>query len=160
VDLYTPLLFYWARRMGLQSHDAAALVQDVFAVLLKKLPEFRYQRDKSFRSWLRTVTQNKWRDKCRSKGPAADGSLGDFADNKPADDFWEAEYQQELIRRALEIMQTDFQPATWKACWELVVSGRPAAAVAAELGLTENAVYLAKARVLRRLRQEFAEILE
>ena len=57
-------------------------------------------------------------------------------------------------------MQTDFQPATWKACWETVVAGRHAADVAAELGLSENAVYLAKARVLRRLREELAELLD
>ncbi len=57
-------------------------------------------------------------------------------------------------------MHTDFQPSTWKACWELIVAGRPAAEIAAELGLSENAVYLAKARVLRRLRQELAGLLE
>ena len=56
VELYTPLLFYWGRRAGLQSADAADLVQDVFEVLLRKLPEFQYDRQKSFRSWLRTVT--------------------------------------------------------------------------------------------------------
>ena len=56
VELYTPLLFYWGRRAGLQSADAADLVQDVFEVLLHKLPEFQYDRQKSFRSWLRTVT--------------------------------------------------------------------------------------------------------
>jgi RNA polymerase sigma-70 factor, ECF subfamily len=53
-------------------------------------------------------------------------------------------------------MQAEFQPATWKACWECAAVGRPAAEVAAELGMTVNAVYLATSRVLRRLRQELA----
>jgi RNA polymerase sigma-70 factor (ECF subfamily) len=57
-------------------------------------------------------------------------------------------------------MQADFQPTTWKACWEHVVAGRPAAEVAAELGITVNAVHLARARVLRRLRQELEGLIE
>ena len=68
--------------------------------------------------------------------------------------LWEAEYQQSLAGRALCIMRSDFQETTWKACWEMVVAGRPAAEVAAELGLTVGAVYAAKFRVLERLRRE------
>ena len=70
--------------------------------------------------------------------------------------YIEEDYRRQLVARALQLMQADFQPATWRACWELVVHGRPAREVAAELGLTPNAVYLAKARVLARLRQELA----
>src|SRR4051812_5915230 len=55
VQIYTPLLYSWARHLGLQSHDAAELVQDVFLVLIQKLPEFQYDPAKSFRGWLRTV---------------------------------------------------------------------------------------------------------
>jgi RNA polymerase sigma-70 factor (ECF subfamily) len=66
----------------------------------------------------------------------------------------EKEYQQYLVCRALQVMKTDFQPTTWKAFWEHVCLGRPAAEVASELGMTVKAVYLAKARVLRRLREE------
>ena len=150
VELYTPLLYYWARRMALQQHDAADLVQEVFARY--KLPKFRYDKGKSFRSWLRTVTMNKWREKCRRAEPTGDGSLGDLADSDSADEVWDAEYQHVVMRRALEIMQADFQPATWKACWALVVEARSAAEASGELGLSENAVYLAKNRVLRRLR--------
>ena len=57
-------------------------------------------------------------------------------------------------------MKTEFQPTTWQACWEHVVTGRPAAAVAQQLGITVNAVYLAKSRVLRRLRQELEGLLD
>ena len=65
-----------------------------------------------------------------------------------------------LARRALELMRTEFETNTWRACWESVVSERAAADIAAELGITVNAVYLAKSRVLRRLREEFADLLE
>jgi RNA polymerase sigma-70 factor (ECF subfamily) len=57
-------------------------------------------------------------------------------------------------------MQADFAPATWKACWETVVEGRAPEEVARELGVSENAVYLAKCRVLRRLRQELTGLVE
>ena len=70
------------------------------------------------------------------------------------DTFMEKEYRDYLIGRALQVMRTDFQPTTWRACWEHVAQGRPVAEVAAELGISVRAVYLAKARVLRRLRKE------
>jgi RNA polymerase sigma-70 factor (ECF subfamily) len=64
------------------------------------------------------------------------------------------------VARAIELMQADFQPATWKAFWEFVVNGRPAADIARELDLTPNAIYLARGRVLQRLRQELDGLLE
>jgi RNA polymerase sigma-70 factor (ECF subfamily) len=164
VELYTPFLYHCARRLGLRSEDAADLVQDVFAVLVRKLPEFTYDRDKSFRSWLRTVVLNKWRENYRRRVPQpaeAPGPLpDDLAGSDPNDAFTEAEYRQYLMARALKIMQAQFQPTTWKACWEHTVSGRPAAEVAAELGISEGAVYVAKHRVLRRLRQELEGLLD
>ena len=159
VNLYTPLLFYWGRRLGLQETDAADLVQDVFALLVKKLPRFDYQRDRSFRGWLRTVMYNQWRKK-RAERLVTDAGLSGMADPAPATDVGEVEFQQQLTVRALQLMQTEFQPSTWKACWETVVCDRPAAEVACELGMSVNAVYLARGRVLRRLRQELEGMLE
>ena len=57
-------------------------------------------------------------------------------------------------------MEADFTPETWQAFWEVTVNGRPAAEVAASLGTTVNAVYLARGRVLRRLRTELAGLLD
>ena len=163
VDLYTPLLFYWARRLGCPRDDAADLVQDVLTRLVRKLPEFRYDRHKTFRGWLRTVTRNVWRNRRRraelprEAGPAA---LDDLAGPDPADELRDAEYWQWLVGRALELMRSEFRPTTWRACWEHVVGGRPAAEVAAELGVSVGAVYMAKSRVLSRLRQELAGLLD
>src|SRR6516225_8631890 len=67
VQLYTPLLYYWARHLGLQPNAAADLVQDVLTALVQKLPEFVYDRDKSFRNWLRTLTLNRWRNNRRRR---------------------------------------------------------------------------------------------
>src|SRR5690242_20425775 len=68
VQLYTPLIFYWGRRCGLQPDDSADLTQEVFATLVQKLPGFTYEQHKSFRSWLRSVTLNHWRDRQRRAG--------------------------------------------------------------------------------------------
>lgn len=163
VELYTPLLFSWARRSGETDHDAADLVQEVFVVLLQTLPKFDYDRAGSFRRWLRTLLMNKLRDRKRREvrlGSAlqqvpADAELPDAAEL-----FSEAEYQAELARQALRLMQDQFETNTWKACWETVVRSRSAAEVARELGMTENAVYIAKCRVLRRLRQQLSGLFE
>jgi RNA polymerase sigma-70 factor (ECF subfamily) len=163
VRLYTPLLFYWARRLGLREADAADLVQEVFAVLVQKLPTFRYDQHRSFRSWLRTVLLNKWRNSLRRASGARTAGphgLSQVADSEDPEALVEAEYRQHLLSNAFDLMQREFSVKTWKACWEHVVVGRPAAEVAAELGIVTGAVYVAKARVLARLRQELAGLLE
>lgn len=155
VRLYTPLLHAWACRMGLQSADAEDLVQDVFMVLVKKLPDFNYERCKSFRGWLRVLIRNKLRERLRRAAlpmDAGDG-LGQLA-APAAEAFWESEYREHLIGQALRIVRQDFQPATWQAFWEHVVKNKPARQVAVELGLTCGAVYAAKVRIMARLREE------
>src|SRR5262245_58801994 len=67
VRIYTPFIYYWGRKAGLQPADASDLVQEVFALMVRKLPEFRYDTGRSFRGWLRTVTLNKWREKNRRR---------------------------------------------------------------------------------------------
>ncbi len=164
VDLYTPLIYSWARRVGLQEPDAADLVQEVFAVLVQKMPDFPYDRHRSFRSWLKTVTLNRWRDRCRRLAVRPNEVAGtyplDQIESAAEESFGEEEYRKQLVARALELMQAEFQPTTWKACWEFVVAGRPAAEVARQFGISENAVHLAKGRVLRRLRRELDGLLE
>jgi RNA polymerase sigma-70 factor, ECF subfamily len=164
VELYAPLLYFWACRLHLQAADAADLVQEVFLAVLRKMPEFRLEQHRSFRAWLRTLTHNKWCDLCRRRGAALRGAddrgLAGASVPDAVADLCEAEYRRHLVGRALRVMQAEFQPTTWRACWEVVVSGRAAAAVAAELGLSVAAVYAAKYRVLRRLRQELRGLLD
>jgi RNA polymerase sigma-70 factor (ECF subfamily) len=164
VKLYTPLLWQWVRRLGSHGQDADDVVQEVFTVLVQKMPEFQYDPDKRFRGWLWTVTANKVREKQRRQQVAVPGAgqdaLAEAAGPDGAEAVSEAEYQQYVVRRALQLMQAEFQPTTWKAFWECVVTDRPGGEVAAELGLSIDAVYAAKSRVLRRLRQELAGLLD
>jgi RNA polymerase sigma-70 factor (ECF subfamily) len=163
VDLYGPLLLYWARRAGLSEEDAADAVQDLFIRLVEELPRFTYDPGRRFRGWLYTVARNHLRNRLtrsRHVPIAGDASPDDLPGPDPAADVWEREHRQFLVRRALEVMRADFEPATVQACWQLVVEGRPAAEVGAALGLSANAVYLARLRVLRRLRQELEGLLD
>src|SRR5262249_23520522 len=123
-----------------------------------KLPEFSYDPSQSFRGWLRNITRNKWRERCRRFGSQpdrnGDSGLAEAFDSDPFLRFEEADYRQQLVRRALRIIESDLDQTTWKACWEMVVSERRAAEIAAELGVSVDVVYSAKSRVLRRLREE------
>jgi RNA polymerase sigma-70 factor (ECF subfamily) len=163
VELYTPFLLEGARRAGLQAQDAADLVQDVFMAVLQELPRFNYDKSKSFRGWLRTVARRKWANRQRGRGKLTEvqeAALADVAGPEDLEAFWDAEHHKRLTTRALELMQAEFEPTTWKACWEFVAQSRPAADVGAELGLSENAVYIAKWRVMRRLREELQGLLD
>lgn len=162
VRLYTPLLFYWARRLGLHGPDADDLVQEVFLTLVQKLPGFSYDRTRSFRGWLRVILVNRWHDGHRHKAlpPGANSRVEDVAGPDTAGVVEEAEYRDYLIGRALRLMRDEFEPTTWRACWEYAVKGRPVAEVAAELGVSVAVVYSAKCRVLRRLRIELEGLLD
>jgi RNA polymerase sigma-70 factor (ECF subfamily) len=162
VHLYSPLLFGWARQVGLNEGDACDLVQDVFVILLKELPHFEHDPAHSFRAWLKTVVLNRWRNqiKRQERAPAQPGN--DILATVPAPNdslFEEQEYRRQLLSRALGLLRDEFQPTTWKAFHEHGLSGRPAAVVAAELTMTVGAVYAAKCRVLGRVREYLSGLL-
>jgi RNA polymerase sigma-70 factor (ECF subfamily) len=166
VELYTPLLFHWSLRTGLKESESEDLVQEIFAVLLSKLQTFERHRDGSFRKWLQVVTVNKCKERFRRKHlPAANGHgdadpLSAVADPNTLTIFWEDEYRQQLIQRAMQIMESDFSEKVWQSCWRHVLQNRPAAEVAEELGITANAVRVYSSRVLARLRTELRELLD
>jgi RNA polymerase sigma-70 factor (ECF subfamily) len=163
VSLYTPLLYHWAKATGLRGSEAEDLVQDVFTTLITALPKFTYDRSQSFRGWLRTIVVNRCRDRFRHRQHESPSLLTQQWDGQSPDKIRtleEHEYRSLLACRALELMRSEFEEATWRACFECTVNDRPAADVAEQLGLSVNAVYVAKSRVLRRLRQELDGLWE
>ena len=162
VDLYTPLIFYWARKTGLQTQDASDLVQDVLSVVFQKIPTFKYDRGKSFRGWLRIVTLNKHREHCRkiSLGAveARQSELAKIAES--AESIWDLNYKQKLVAQAMRLMEPEFQPATWAALREFVLSEIPAGELAEKHGVSVWTIYAAKSRLLSRLRKEMEGLLE
>jgi RNA polymerase sigma-70 factor, ECF subfamily len=167
MSLYAPLVDHWARMAGLQDADVADVRQEVFLAVARKLSEFHHDHPgDTFRGWLRRITQSKlsdyWR-KVRGGPPAGNAAEQLVQLAAPAADSSEAEVAQEiqiLYRRALELLQREFEARTWQAFWRVVIDGQPPGDVAEELGITANAVYLAKGRVLARLREEFAGAIE
>jgi RNA polymerase sigma-70 factor (ECF subfamily) len=163
VEIYTPLLYTWAGRLGLSADDAADLVQDVLTLLVQKLPAFAYQPEQRFRGWLWTLTLNQCRARQRRRALPVDadkGQLAEVAAPEGVEGVDEAEYRDYVVGRVLRLIQNEFQESTWRAFWENVAEDRPAAEVADRLGMTVAAVYAAKARVLRRLRQEVHLLLD
>jgi RNA polymerase sigma-70 factor (ECF subfamily) len=163
VRLYTPLLLVWAQRQGLQAADAEDLVQEVLVKLLRELPEYRRGEGQSFRGWLFRSTVNQCLDFRRRRAtralPGAEG-LAQAADPAGPPHLEEAEYRRLLVRRGLDLIRGDFNETTWAAFQGVLVQGGLVADVAARLSITANAVYLARHRVLTRLRQELDGLLE
>lgn len=156
VALYTPLMRRWASRLRASGQDSDDLAQEVLVAVVRAMPEFQYDAKRRFRGWLWTVTKNKWRELLRRRAVTNRDAVA--LDEQPIDDPVEAtdaaEYHRYLVGRAVNLMKAEFQPTTWQAFLETTVEDRPAALVASRLGITVGAVYAAKARVLRRLRQE------
>ena len=168
VELYSPLLALWCRRWGLQHADAENVVQDSFAALSRSVGQLRLDRTgATFRGWLWTVALNKARDVWREAaagevgvGGSAAGRWLECVEAEPDDTPSNEVEQAALVRRALELLACEFQPNTWQAFLQVVLDGRCPADVATELGMTPNAVYVAKSKVLTRLRSEYAGLFE
>lgn len=161
VELYTPLLFRWARRAGFPQAEAADLVQDVLLQLVKSLPGSGFDPKKGrFRSWLKTIVLNRARDLWAKRRPDPVDPQALVPEPVDPPDFWDAEYDRLLLDRAFAVMRREFEETTWRACWEHLTSNRTAREIGAELGLSEAAVYTAKSRVLKRLRQELQALLD
>jgi RNA polymerase sigma-70 factor (ECF subfamily) len=154
--LYGPFVYGRCRRLGLQAADAEDVTQEVFRTVAARVADFRHGRDAdTFRGWLAAILRHKlgdWIRRQQATAVAAGDRLATVADPVPADPEAEAGELAALCRRALALIEGEFAPATWRAFWATAVDGRSPGDVAAELGLTRNATYVAKSRVLSRLR--------
>ncbi len=175
VAVFSPIVYRWCRQTGLSGQDASDLVQDVFSSVARGIGGFqRAKAEGSFRSWLATITRNRIRDHYRrlAKQPQAMGgtdALGqlhqipqvladDSLDDASLDSISEANLNQSLPGRILELVQSEFEPTTWQAFWLTTVEGNAASDVAQQLELNVASVYQAKSRVLRRFRQRMQEL--
>ncbi len=159
VELYSPLLFAWAKRLGLQASDAADLVQDVFLLLLRKLPEFEYDATRSFHAWLKTVFVNQYRLRLRNRVPVPIDGAADGIAVEAAGPFDDPEYRHYLIKKAFALVAREFTPMQQSAFQEYVLRERPPEDVARELGIRPGTIYGIKSKILSRLRQELRGML-
>jgi RNA polymerase sigma-70 factor (ECF subfamily) len=166
--LYSPLVRHWCRQAGVPKYEIPDASQEVFAAVASSLGTFRSDHPgTTFRAWMRAIARRRlWRRARRRCEPAVGGTdLQKRLEQVPApadeDELELSESPVEvtgLYRRALRQVQHQFEDRTWTAFWRVTVENRSPAEVAAELGITANAVRQAKSRVLRRLREEMGEL--
>lgn len=171
VELYSPLVYTWCRQHGLSSHDAADVLQEVFRAVHRTVGKFRRERPSdSFRGWLWTITRNKVRDHFRALanrpnpagGTDAHMRFAELPEEEPPTDpsIAAGDGQSSPFYGAMELVRAEFEDKTWKAFWQVTVEEKTTADVAESLGITVNAVRLAKSRVLRRLRTELEGLID
>ena len=168
-DLYGPLVYGWCRRHGLGAPDAADVMQEVFAAVSTGIDRLAPdQPGSTLRGWLWGIARHKICDVYRAKAGRAEGAGGTDAQQRlaripeqlpesTAPGAGDQDPGRSLFYRALEMVRAEFEQRTWEAFWRVVVDGRDTADVAADLGVTANAVRQSKSRVLRRLRAELGD---
>ena len=161
--LYGPVVYGFARKRGLQDADAADLMQDVMRSVSSSIGRLDYDRTQgTFRGWLFTITRNKVfsflsarRSRPQSSGDSGTNRLLDaHPDENDGSDVWEVEYQRRIAALAMQRVKSEFQENTWQAFQLTAVEGLGATEVAQRLKMSPGAIYVAKSRVLARLKEE------
>jgi RNA polymerase sigma factor (sigma-70 family) len=162
-DLYAQVVYGFARRRGLQDADAADLMQDVLRSVASAAGRLNYDPAKgTFRGWLYSVTRNKifnFLDKQRRQARGAGDSgthrrLEELPAREEEKEDWDREYERRRFAWAADRVREEFQETTWQAFWLTAVDGKSAKDAGAKLKMSPGAVYVAKSRVVARLREE------
>jgi RNA polymerase sigma-70 factor (ECF subfamily) len=162
MNLYAPLVYGYARKQGLQDADAADLCQDVLGAVAASIHRLDYDPQRgAFRNWLFTLVRRKlanwWTAQERRTPGSGDTAtqrlLAQCAEPETAEQEWDADWEQQVFAWACEQVRPTVSEATWQAFRRTAVAGHPASQVAAELGVSIGAVYVARSRVLARLKE-------
>lgn len=159
VDLYGPLVFYWCQKKGLSPENANDVSQEVFLAVSRKLADYQHE---TFRGWLRKITHHKIIDfwKKERRQPVADGGSNNHQvileipappDEPSRDDQWEEE--QFFGLSLMQAISSEFSPRDLQIFRRLILNDRTAAEVAEEMKISTNIIYLARSRILQRLRE-------
>lgn len=162
MNLYGPVIYGYARKRGLQDADAADLTQEVLRSVSTAIHRLEYDKAQgTFRGWLFTITRNRIftflssrRNRPQAAGDSATHQVLQSHAAAVEDDAWELEYQRRLAELAMKRIQNEFQDTTWQAFWLTAINGISAAEASEQTGLSTGAVYVAKSRVLARLKSE------
>lgn len=165
--IYAPMVYRWVTSYSLQSSDTTDILQNIFQTVHQKLDDFQHNEQcGSFRSWLKTITRSRVMDFYRARQRQAQAAGGTDAwqqlqaqPDESSNPYALREEMTEVYRRALQILKQDFSDNVVKAFLRFEIDNVPASEVADELGMTRDAVYAAKKRVLKRLREELSGLL-
>ena len=167
VEIYSPLIYGFGRQHGLQDADAVDLTQEVLRIVVRTAQRFEYDAKRgSFRGWLFTIVRNELRTWLRRQQRIVVGTgdsgkqpgLAELADDAAESTLWDQDHERRLFAWAADQVQKEVQPATWHAFWRTAVEGQAGRDVAADLGMSVAAVYLAKNRVMARLKELVKEL--
>jgi RNA polymerase sigma-70 factor (ECF subfamily) len=171
VQVYAPVVYGFARKRGLQDADAADVMQDVLRSVAGAAPRLNYDPARgSFRGWLYTVARNKIFNfleagRHRLGRGSGDPGAGERLEALAGPEWrlaesWDEEYERNLAALAMGRVQGEVQAATWQAFWQTAVEGRSAREAGEALGMSAGAVYVARSRVLARLKDEVQRLQE
>jgi RNA polymerase sigma-70 factor (ECF subfamily) len=169
VSVYGPWLRGWLSRENLQAADVDDVLQDVLVTVSEEAPRFVHNgRPGAFRTWLKAILVNRVRHFLRSRRAAVGAAaqpLGDWVEQLADPDSaqsrqWDEEHDRHLLRRALASLEAECNETTCAVFRLLVLEARTPAEAARALGITTNAVYVAKARGLAKVREELGGMLD
>lgn len=157
---YRPIILAYARRLGLNMDEAADVAQETLFHFIREYREGKYERTRGrLRSWIVGIVKyrvaDRYRAKAARKEKRGESAIVTLPDDSELSDIWENERRAELLRRALKELHetTRTSDRSFQAFEEFAMKGRPAAAVAAELGVSAQDVYVVKNRMADRLRE-------
>lgn len=164
IEIYGPLVYGYARRRGLQDADAAEVTQEVLTQVSQSIGSFDYQPQRGkFRSWLGAIARSKicqlQRHRKNAVQPTGDDTLDDTA-SAGGDTLWDEQCKQHLLHLAMRRIRPRFEDDTWRAFELAWLNDEPAEEVARKLVCDVRSVYVAKSRVLKRLREEVCLLAE
>lgn len=170
VSLYAPLLKSWLRKYDVPSSDIDDLMQEVLLAVAKDLGAFDHEGNPgAFRSWLRAIVVNRLRNYWRTQGRRSLAKGGSDIERRlveledPASQLsqvWEKEHDRHVMRQLMALVEPQFERKSWLAFRRMAFDGAAAKIVASELGMSVNSVFIAKSRILRRLREEAEGLVE
>lgn len=158
VGRYRPQIVAVARRVGAPAEDAEDIAQEVLIEFVRAYRGGKYERERGrLRSWLLGIARRclaNWCRRARGQARIADPQqvAALIADDR-LEAFFDAEWRDAVLRQCMAQVRAEVQASTWRAFELFACEEWPARRVADELGITENAVFGAKRRVLQRIQE-------
>lgn len=166
VEIYSPFVYRYLCRQGVQDADAADIGQEVLKTVSRSVGAFEHRRRPgAFRRWLIAIAQSRLADfasRRRNQVAVGGDTTLDALQQQPIsngeEERLEREYQECLFHWAAKKIRPEFQPATWDAFWRSYVDGQDCRDVANDLAMSVGAIYVARSRVLARLKEKVHQI--
>lgn len=169
IELYTPFMRKIMLRRGIAPSEVEDVLQNALTIVVRRIPDFERQRVGSFRTWLRRITANCLQEYWRAQGRNPQGTGGskiaamvnELCDQESdLSRYWDEQHDRFVLLQLLEMVKHEFRSTTFEAFRRLALEGDSVDDVATELGISVNAAFVARSRVLKRLREIGAGLVD